>query len=112
MLDGLPEPRDDETGPYALLVRLKAREDKADALLAQLRTQLGPTRAEAGNLQYTLHRDRLDPTTFYFYESYRDLAAFREHLGTPYIASMGDVVGDYLEEDFQMTFLAVQDVTD
>ncbi len=106
MVDGHPVPAQDETGPYVLLVTLRAMPERADALQARLIQQIEPTRAEPGNVTYTLYRDRLDPSTFYFYESYSDLDAFRTHLGSPPVAKLGGELGDYLNGDFRMTYLS------
>lgn len=67
-----------------LIAILRAKPGRADALEALLRGMLAPSRAEAGCLQYDLHRDRKDVDLLYMIEQWRDDAAFAEHEASPH----------------------------
>jgi quinol monooxygenase YgiN len=105
--DHFPEPAAGEAGPYALIVSLQAKPGSGDALNELLLSGVEGTRAEPGCLAYHLNRDRLDPDSFSFYESYTGLDAFRRHLEAPYIAALLEKLPPLLARDNSMTFFTV-----
>jgi quinol monooxygenase YgiN len=105
--DHFPEPATGETGPYALIVSLQARPGLGDALNELLLSGVERTRSEPGCITYHLNRDRLDPDSFSFYESYTSLDAFRLHLQAPYIVSLLEKLPPLLARDNVMTFFTV-----
>lgn len=61
------------------------------AELKQALMELGrKTRLEEGNVQFHMHERQDDPSTFIFYESYRDEHAFQAHLGSKHAEAFGD----------------------
>ncbi|MDT4888350.1 putative monooxygenase YcnE [compost metagenome] len=62
-----------------LIALLRAHPGRADALESLLHDMLAPSRAEAGCIQYDLHRDRKDADLLYMIEQWRDEAALVEH---------------------------------
>jgi quinol monooxygenase YgiN len=64
---------------FVLVVRMKAKageEERAASLMHELAAE---TRNESGCELYIPCRDPDDPTSFLFYEQYRDRAAFEAH---------------------------------
>ena len=84
--------------PLAFIAVLKARPDKQQELRAGLLELIEPTRAEAGNLDYTLFAVRDEPGTFYMREAFADQAALDTHHATPHFrafaAGMGELLAD------------------
>ncbi len=107
LVDRLPEPADGEDNPYALVVVLHANPADAETVNDLLLSNVTATRAEPGNVLYHLNRDRADPNTFYFYEAYRDIDAFRAHLAAPYITELLRALPPYLARDNEMIFLSM-----
>ncbi|MDF3931498.1 putative quinol monooxygenase [Pseudomonas citronellolis] len=70
--------------PITLIAIIRAKPGRADALQARLADLRGPSRAEAGCVQYDLHRDRKDPDLIYMVEQWRDEAAIAEHEASPH----------------------------
>jgi quinol monooxygenase YgiN len=64
---------------------IKAKPGKEKALEALLNGVLAPTRKEAGCLVYELFRDKADPRTFVFIESWQSDQALQAHLASPHI---------------------------
>ncbi len=61
----------------------RERIDEAKAVLPQL---VESTRREPGCLMYVAHQKPGDPSTFFFYEQYRDEAALEAHRASPHFA--------------------------
>jgi quinol monooxygenase YgiN len=53
--------------------------------LAALRQLQAQTRLEPGNLTFTVHQDQQDPQTIVIWETFRDEAAFQQHLKSPHL---------------------------
>ena len=63
-----------------VVAKIRAAKGKGDVLAALLKEQAAAVRAaEPGCLVYRAHRSTKDPEAFYFYEQYRDDAAFDVH---------------------------------
>lgn len=106
-LSDLPAQPAADNGPYLVFVLLHARPELADALEVRLLRQVEPTRAEPGCREYHLGRDRRDPTRFYFYEAYDDLAAFQTHLDQDYNRALLTELPPYLAQDPDVRFGAM-----
>ena len=71
-----------------VVARIRAAKGKEAALEALLTEQVGVVlKAEPGCLVYRLHRSVKDPELFYFYEAYKDDAAFETHRNAPHLAA-------------------------
>ena len=57
------------------------------------------TRAEEGNVSYTLYQSPEQPTTFIFYEAYKDAAAFETHASSEHFKAFADAITDLLDGD-------------
>ena len=67
---------------------VSAKPDTRDELLGLLATQVAPTRAEPGCLNYDFHVDAEDPCCFVFYENWRAQADLDAHLAMPHLAPL------------------------
>jgi len=57
----------------------EAKPDQVDALVGIIRKFLPQAQAEPGVLAFQIHQSREEPTKFFFYEVFKDEAAFAEH---------------------------------
>ena len=64
---------------------LRAKPGKEEALREALLNLVEPTRAEAGCVQYDLHRSTENPGEFVFFEKWVDRAALDEHSQKPHL---------------------------
>jgi len=71
-----------------LSVRWVAKEGEEERVAAILLQLVGPTRAEAGCLQYDVFRDAGDPRVFVLWERYADTAALEAHTSAPYVQAL------------------------
>lgn len=75
--------------PLNFIAHIKAKPGQEDAVRAALEAIVAPTRAEAGNFNYDLHRLNDDPATVVLYEGWRSQAALDEHMRTPHFQKLG-----------------------
>ena len=59
---------------------------------AELEKLVAPTRAEAGCLQYDLHRDDEDPAHFLFFENWESRELWQAHMAAPHLAAYLEAV--------------------
>ena len=57
----------------------EAKPGEVEALLGIIRKFLPQAQAEPGVLAFQIHQSREEPTKFFFYEVFKDEAAFAEH---------------------------------
>ena len=88
---------------YTVIAHLKAKVGQADLLRELLLAQVGPTRAEPGNLNYDLHVSAADQAVFVLYENWRSDEDLTTHFQTPHMRDFSAKVNDLLAEamDFQ-----------
>ncbi len=101
----LPEPDADETGPYALIGSCKARPGCADELERLILGLVEPIRAEAGAIEFHVHRDRADRDTFVIYEIYDSLSSLKQHIGKPYTQAFIGACRPLVEGGLKQQFL-------
>lgn len=71
-----------------VVATIRAAKGKDAALAALLSEQVGVIlKTEPGCEVYRLHRAVKDPELFYFYEVYKDDAAFELHRNSPHLAA-------------------------
>jgi quinol monooxygenase YgiN len=64
VLPKLPDPDLEETRPYCVIAKHRAKPGRADAYERRMLADLENTRAEPGALQFHIHRDRFDRNLF------------------------------------------------
>jgi quinol monooxygenase YgiN len=62
---------------------------------ASLGDGIGSTRDEPGCYRFDVLQDEKDPNRIYFYEVYKDQAAFQEHLKQPHYLKWRDTVKEW-----------------
>jgi autoinducer 2-degrading protein len=72
---------------YAIWVSVKVKPEKRDQFLSVIEDDsICSVRDEPGCVRFDVLQDRSDPDRYYFYEVYRDEAAFQAHAETPHLA--------------------------
>ena len=86
-----------------VVARVVARPDKVDELREVLLGLLGPTRSEAGCIQYDLLQNATDPTDFTFVEEWTSFSALEAHLGSDHLQQAISVFSELVavEPDIQ-----------
>jgi quinol monooxygenase YgiN len=73
-----------------------------------LRTLVAPSRAEAGAVHYTLHKDRENPRCFVFNEEWKDQAAFDRHVASDHVSAVFPQIDDLLESSLVLLLSEVE----
>lgn len=87
-----------------VVATFKAREGKAEEVIAGLTPVIEQTHAEAGCLSYALHRDVNDPQTLVLIERWTSQVALESHFQQPYMAGIGDLAAELLAEPPRLNF--------
>jgi len=80
-----------------LVATITARSGQADIVEAGLRQLVSASRAEAGCLQYDLHRHQDDADVFVMIEQWQDNAALASHQATDHYRHFKTTCGDALQ---------------
>jgi quinol monooxygenase YgiN len=107
VLPELPEPGSEETGPYCVIARHRAKPGKANAYERRMLADLDRTRAEPGALQFHIHRDRFDPDLFVIYEVWKNVQALREHFEQPYVKQFVADSAEYVEGNMDVQWIVM-----
>jgi quinol monooxygenase YgiN len=105
VLPTLPNPALNETSPYCVIAKHRAKPDRVDAYERRMLADLENTRAEPGALQFHIHRDRFDRNLFVVYEVWRDVQALREHFEKPYVKQFVVDSAEYIEGDMEVQWM-------
>jgi autoinducer 2-degrading protein len=91
-----------EDGVYVLVVSLKVKPEKREQFLtAALDDSTCSVRDEPGCVRFDVIQDINDQDHYYFYEVYRDEAAFQEHTQMPHTGRWRDAAAEVLQEPSQ-----------
>lgn len=71
-----------------VIVRIKAKPGKAEALEKELRVSVPPTHLEPGCLRFALHRSTTESDVFLLVERWTSQDALDEHLRKPYLTHL------------------------
>jgi len=97
-----------ETGsPLTLIALLKAKLGQGDELGRRLLALSQPSRAEAGNINYDLHRSIEDPDAWMIYENWATPAALDVHFEMPYMQEFVTQIGKVLAGDMDLRRFAM-----
>lgn len=88
-----------------VIARLKAKPGFESRLEELAKGLIEPTRAEAGCVNYVLHRDLEDPAVYYFYENWRSQEDLNSHFQTPHIKRVLEIAPEILAEPLKLTRL-------
>ena len=88
----------------SLVAYMQAKPGKEQELAEGLMALVGPSRSEAGCIDYPLHRSTEDPQCFMFYENWVAMADLDEHLKMPYLEPLLTRKDELLEGDIKIEF--------
>ncbi len=86
-----------------VVAKLKAAAGKEKEMEKALMDIIPKVSEEEGTLVYTLHQDQNDPTTFLFYEKYKDTDALVAHSSTPHFKALFKTIKPLLEGNPEIT---------
>ena len=82
----------------AVTARVKAKEGRAQELVAAFGALLEQVESEPGTLLYAVNRSTDDPHLFWVDELYTDGDAFAAHSGSAAMAAAGPVLAELIDE--------------
>ena len=74
---------------YVVTAKWTAKEGEESGVAAAIEQLAPPSRAEPGMIMYQPHRDPENPRVFFFYEQYKDKAAYEAHLASEHFQRLG-----------------------
>jgi quinol monooxygenase YgiN len=80
----------------SVVATITAKAGRGDEIIAAFDGAKEAVAAEAGTLQYVLHRNQANPDVFYVTELYEDQAALDAHMAGPAMAALAGI-GDAVE---------------
>jgi quinol monooxygenase YgiN len=87
-----------------VLARITAKPEHEEEVFKELCALVVPTHAEAGCINYELHRSQEDPARFFLYENWQSRKALDEHLAMPYLQAFLGKAADLLAEPVEISF--------
>jgi quinol monooxygenase YgiN len=88
--------------PLTVVAIVKAKPGKEAEVKQELLALIGPTRREAGCLNYDLHQDLADPARFIFHENWTSQAHLEAHANQPHLQALFAKAPDLLSEPMQL----------
>ncbi|MBN9653502.1 antibiotic biosynthesis monooxygenase [Halobacillus sp. GSS1] len=76
---------------------IKAKQGQEEALLAEMKKAVEPSRSEEGCIEYTLHRSLDDDGTFVFYETWENEAALKAHIDSEHYQAYREATAELTE---------------
>lgn len=86
-----------------VLAKFKAKAGKEEALKQAIMACVPPTRAEAGCINYDLHKSSDDSATFILYENWVSKKLLEEHLEMPYLVDLKAKLDDLCAEPLDIS---------
>ena len=81
-----------------VVAKLVVKEDSIETVKAELLKMIGPTRQEAGCIEYRLHQDNDNPAVFIFYENWQSMEALTSHIASQHYQSYVSAVTGLIAE--------------
>jgi quinol monooxygenase YgiN len=85
-----------------VIAKIRARIGREAEVEAELRKLVAPTRAEAGCINYDLHRSDTEPTVFVFYENWTSREALKAHAASPHMQAWAAIQGPLLQHGVEV----------
>jgi len=92
-----------ENKKITILARMKAKQGMEEEVKQELLSLVGPTRAEAGCINYDLHQSTENRCLFMLYENWVSKRALEEHIGMPYLKAFMKKTKEVLAEPADIT---------
>lgn len=94
--------------PFALLTILRTQTvEGGDRLETAMKTVVAESRKEAGNRTYHVNRDAADPTRFFLYDRWDNVAATETHEAAPHFKDGLVVLREVLDRIESVTVLRI-----
>lgn len=68
-----------------VVAHITAKADQVDFVKAELEKLMGPTRQEAGCVQYDLHQDNDNPAHFMYFENWESRELWQQHMQSEHL---------------------------
>lgn len=81
---------------------VKVKPEKVATFIEKTKELIAQSRAESGNISYTLYQNPTDSCQFIFFEEWKDQAAIDFHFNTPHFKEFGPVSDDCSQEPAQI----------
>ncbi|MBG0511619.1 antibiotic biosynthesis monooxygenase [Agrobacterium sp. MOPV5] len=85
-----------------LIAFIRAKKGMGDELGRRLGTLVEPARAEAGNVNYDLHRSNEDPDVWVLYENWKQASDLDAHFEYQYMKDFLAVLPEVLDGDMDL----------
>jgi len=85
-----------------IVARAEVIPGKEKEFISQAEIVTKATRAEKGNFSYTLYQNPFNPSSFIFYEEYRDQTAIREHATSEHFKAFAGAIKDLLAAELNI----------
>ncbi|MCD7898521.1 MAG: antibiotic biosynthesis monooxygenase [Bacteroides sp.] len=82
-----------------IVARAKVLAGQEKEFINHAETLIQATRAEEGNISYNLYQDPFSPSSFIFYEEYKDMAAIKAHAASPHFKAFENGIKSLLESE-------------
>ena len=92
-----------------VLATIKAKKGLEETVKNEIQALIGPTRAEAGCLNYDLHQSCDDKAVFMLYENWVSKEDLDKHLATPYLQAFLGKAPDLVAEPVQIALWEMLD---
>ena len=92
-------PTDERRDLLTVIAHMRAKPGREQELRELLEGLVEPTSKEDGFVNYDLHQDVDDPTSFYLYENWTSAEALDAHFQTPHLQHFVSVKDDLLDEN-------------
>lgn len=87
--------------PLTIVAKIQAKAGCEDQVEANLRSLVAPTMAEAGCINYDLHRSHEKPGLFLFYENWETKEQWETHMESAHLVAYQKAAED-LVDDFEL----------
>ncbi|WNJ82198.1 putative quinol monooxygenase (plasmid) [Cedecea neteri] len=85
-----------------LIAFIRSKPGQSEELGRRLMALVAPSRAEAGNLNYDLHRSNEDADVWVLYENWLDAADLTAHFEQPYMKAFVATLPEVLEGEMDL----------
>lgn len=85
-----------------LIAFIRAKPGRGDELGRRLGALVEPSRAEAGNINYDLHRSNDDPDVWVLYENWQTAADLTSHFEQPYMKAFVAALPEVLDGEMDL----------
>ena len=83
--------------------RVAVKKGQEAAFLKAAQALVDSTRTEPGNVSYDLYQSPTESTSFFFFEVYKDDAAFQAHANSSHFQNFSNTIKPMLEKDLDIT---------